>query len=50
MYEMQIFIMKIIAAIQILIKLFTIGYGDDWAVRRTRGGGQLVGPVVTDGT
>lgn len=52
---MQIFIMMIIAAIQILIKLFTIGYGagaspDNWAVRRTRGGGQLVDPVVTDGT
>jgi hypothetical protein len=23
---------------------------DDWAVRRTRGAAQLVGPVVTDGT
>ena len=39
--------MKIIEAIQILIKLFTIGYGaapsDNWVVRRTRGGGQEVG-------
>ncbi len=61
---MQIFIMKIIAAIQILIKLFTIGYGAD-AVRTTGrftapaaagkretpavSSAQLVDPVVTDG-
>lgn len=46
--------MKIITAIQIPIKLFTIRYGAGASlgsvVRRTRGGGQLVGPVVTDGT
>lgn len=54
MYEMQIFIMKIIAAIQILIKLFTIGYGagaSPWLGGSPHPrGGQLVGPVVTDGT
>ena len=48
--------MKIIAAIQILIKLFTIGYGAG-AVRTTgrftapaARSCKLVGPVVTDGT
>ena len=42
MYEMQIFIMKIIAAIQILIKLFTIGYGAG-AVRTT---GRFAAPAA----
>ena len=39
---MQIFIMKIIAAIQILIKLFTIGYGAG-AVRTT---GRFAAPAA----
>lgn len=39
---MQIFIMKIIAAIQILIKLFTIGYGTG-AVRTT---GRFTAPAA----
>ena len=42
MYEMQIFIMKIIVAIQILIKLFTIGYGAG-AVRTT---GRFAAPAA----
>lgn len=45
--------MNIITVLQSFIELFTNEYGmgaNPWlGVRRTHGGGQLVGPVVTDG-